>query len=46
MVVCRFFASLTEAETAEATAVSRRAVALESMTARGWLYQELRGDAG
>jgi len=44
VVECRFFAGLSEAETAEAIGVSQRTVAREWMTARGWLYQELRGD--
>jgi len=46
VVECRFFAGLTEVETAEALGVSRRTVAREWAIARGWLYQELRnGDA-
>ncbi len=45
VVECRFFAGLTEAETAAALGVSQRTVAREWAVARGWLYQELRGDA-
>jgi RNA polymerase sigma factor (TIGR02999 family) len=44
VVECRFFAGLTEAETAAAMAVSQRTVAREWVTAKGWLYQELHGD--
>jgi RNA polymerase sigma factor (TIGR02999 family) len=46
VVECRFFAGLTEAETAAALGVSQRTVAREWAMAKGWLYQELRGDAG
>jgi RNA polymerase sigma factor (TIGR02999 family) len=46
VVECRFFAGLTEAETAAALEVSQRTVAREWAVARGWLYQELRHDAG
>lgn len=45
VVECRFFAGLTEAETAEALALSQRTVAREWAVAKGWLYQELVGDA-
>lgn len=45
VVECRFFAGLTEAETAAALGVSQRTVAREWAVARGWLYQELRHDA-
>lgn len=45
VVECRFFGGLTEAETAETLAVSRRTVAREWVIAKGWLYQEL-DDAG
>jgi RNA polymerase sigma factor (TIGR02999 family) len=45
VVDCRFFAGLTEAETAEALGVTPRTVARDWVKARGWLYQELR-DAG
>jgi RNA polymerase sigma factor (TIGR02999 family) len=46
VVECRFFAGLTEGETAAALDVSQRTVAREWALAKGWLYQELRGDAG
>lgn len=46
VVECRFFAGLTEAETAAALGVSQRTVAREWAVAKGWLYQELRRDAG
>jgi RNA polymerase sigma factor (TIGR02999 family) len=46
VVDCRFFAGLTEVETAEALAVSPRTVAREWALAKGWLYQELQGDTG
>lgn len=41
IVECRFFAGLSEAETAEALAVSRRTVQRNWLRARGWLRQEL-----
>lgn len=44
VVECRFFAGLTEIETAEALEVSRRTVAREWALAKGWLYRELGGD--
>jgi RNA polymerase sigma factor (TIGR02999 family) len=44
IVECRFFAGLTEAETGEALSLSQRTVAREWVTAKGWLYQELRSD--
>jgi RNA polymerase sigma factor (TIGR02999 family) len=44
VVECRFFGGLTEAETAAALGISQRTVAREWVTARGWLYQELRRD--
>jgi RNA polymerase sigma factor (TIGR02999 family) len=44
VVECRFFAGLTELETAHALAVSRRTVAREWALAKGWLYQDLGGD--
>lgn len=44
VVECRFFAGLTEAETAAALAVSQRTVAREWTLAKGWLYRELRHD--
>jgi RNA polymerase sigma factor (TIGR02999 family) len=43
VVECRFFGGLTEEETASALGISQRTVAREWVTARGWLYQELRG---
>jgi RNA polymerase sigma factor (TIGR02999 family) len=42
VVECRFFGGLTEEETAAALGISQRTVAREWVTARGWLYQELR----
>ena len=44
VVECRFFGGLTEEETAAALGISQRTVAREWVTARGWLFQELRGD--
>lgn len=44
VVECRFFAGLSETETAEALGVSQRTVARDWMMAKGWLYQELRDD--
>ena len=44
VVECRFFGGLTEEETAAALGISQRTVAREWVTARGWLYQELRRD--
>lgn len=46
VVECRFFAGLTEPETASALGVSQRTVAREWALAKGWLYRELSGDAG
>ena len=46
VVECRFFAGLTEAETAEALGVSHRTVARDWTMARGWLYTELRDERG
>lgn len=46
VVECRFFGGLTEEETAEALGVSRRTVAREWATAKGWLYQELVSESG
>jgi len=46
VVECRFFAGLTEVETAETLGVSRRTVAREWAIAKGWLYQELRNGDG
>jgi RNA polymerase sigma factor (TIGR02999 family) len=44
VVECRFFAGLTEEETAEALGVTARTVARDWVKARGWLYQELGRD--
>lgn len=44
VVECRFFAGLTEDETSEALGISRRTVARDWAVAKGWLYQELRGE--
>ena len=44
VVECRFFGGLTEEETAAALGISQRTVAREWVTARGWLFQELRRD--
>jgi RNA polymerase sigma factor (TIGR02999 family) len=46
VVECRFFAGLSEGETAAILAISQRTVAREWALAKGWLYQELRGEAG
>ena len=46
VVECRFFAGLTESETAEVLGVTSRTVARDWVKARGWLYQELRPHAG
>ena len=43
VVECRFFGGLTEEETAAALGISQRTVAREWVTAKGWLYRELRG---
>lgn len=42
VVECRFFAGLTEEETAEALEVSVRTVQRDWMRARGWLREEMR----
>jgi RNA polymerase sigma factor (TIGR02999 family) len=44
IVECRFFAGLTESETAAALSISQRTVARDWVVAKGWLLQEL-GDA-
>jgi len=44
VVECRFFAGLSEDETAEALDISPRTVERDWQVARGWLYQELRDD--
>jgi len=46
VVECRFFAGLSEEETAAALAVSQRTVARRWVLAKGWLYQELQPEAG
>lgn len=45
VVECRFFAGLTEVETAEALGVSQRTVARDWQMARAWLHEALRHDA-
>jgi RNA polymerase sigma factor (TIGR02999 family) len=45
LVELRFFGGLTEEETADVLGVSRRTAARDWAVARGWLYQELRGEA-
>ena len=44
VVECRFFAGLTEEETAEVLGVTARTVARDWVKARGWLYRELHKD--
>jgi RNA polymerase sigma factor (TIGR02999 family) len=41
VVECRFFAGLSEEETAEATGASLRTVQRQWRRAKAWLYQEL-----
>ena len=43
VVECRYFAGLTEEETAEALGVTSRTVRRDWVKARGWLYAELQG---
>jgi RNA polymerase sigma factor (TIGR02999 family) len=43
VVECRYFAGLTEEETAAALGVTARTVERDWVKAKGWLYQELRG---
>jgi len=45
VVECRFFVGLTETETAEVLGVTPRTVTRDWVRAKGWLYQELRGNA-
>ncbi len=45
VVECRFFAGLTEEETAEALGMSTRTVKRDWAKARGWLYQALYPEA-
>lgn len=44
VIECRFFAGMTEPETAEALGVTARTVARDWVKARGWLYRELSDD--
>lgn len=44
VVECRFFAGLTESETAEVLGVTPRTVTRDWLKARGWLYQQLCPD--
>jgi RNA polymerase sigma factor (TIGR02999 family) len=46
VVECRFFAGLSEAETAEALGVSQRTVARDWRMARAWLHEALRDETG
>jgi RNA polymerase sigma factor (TIGR02999 family) len=43
IVECRYFAGLTEEETAVTLGVSARTVERDWLKAKGWLYQELHG---
>ena len=43
VVECRYFAGLTDEETAEALGVSARTVRRDWVKARGWLFAELQG---
>jgi RNA polymerase sigma factor (TIGR02999 family) len=43
VVECRYFAGLTEEETAVTLGVSARTVERDWLKAKGWLYQELHG---
>jgi RNA polymerase sigma factor (TIGR02999 family) len=45
IVECRFYAGLSEAETAEALGISQRTVARDWQMARAWLNAALRHDA-
>lgn len=44
VVECRFFAGLTEQETADVLGVTPRTVARDWAKARAWLYEQLRTD--
>jgi len=44
VVECRFFAGLTDEETAEALGITARNARRDWVKARGWLYQEVRED--
>lgn len=46
VVECRFFAGLSEEETAQALGVSLRTAQRDWMRARAWLKEELRGGIG
>lgn len=46
VVECRFFAGLTEEETAEALGIGLRTAKRDWAKARSWLYQELYPDGG
>jgi RNA polymerase sigma factor (TIGR02999 family) len=46
VVECRWFAGLSEEETAQALGIGLRTVKRDWAMARGWLYQELRPDEG
>ncbi len=46
VVECRFFAGLSEEETAQALGVSLRTAQRDWMRARAWLKEELRGGVG
>lgn len=43
VVECRYFAGLTDDETAEALGVTSQTVRRDWVKARGWLYAELQG---
>jgi RNA polymerase sigma factor (TIGR02999 family) len=43
VVECRYFAGLSDEETAAALGVTARTVERDWVKAKGWLYQELRG---
>lgn len=45
VVECRFFAGMTEAETAEALGMGLRTAKRDWAKAKAWLYRELYGDA-
>jgi len=44
VVECRFFAGLTEEETAASLGITARTVARDWVKARAWLLRELRPD--
>ena len=45
VVECRFFGGMTEEETAAALGVTERTVRRDWVKAKGWLYQQLYGEA-